>query len=213
MKILIVDDSILFREGLVSLLKDQKDVDCVEEAGTVREAVEKAEALQPDIILTDYHLPDGTGVEATRAILARQPKAKVIFLTVSEDDAHIAEALRSGAKGYLLKNIRASSLLDALRSLNRGEVAMSRATMARVLEIFARSAAQPDLPLSLPNLTAREVEILHLLVRGFSNQKIASQLVISENTVKNHVHNILEKLQMKNRQDLIAYARRLGMVK
>lgn len=213
MKILIVDNSILFREGLVSLLKDQKDVDCIEEAGTVREAVEKAEALQPDIILTDYHLPDGTGVEATRAILARQPKAKVIFLTVSEDDAHIAEALRSGAKGYLLKNIRASSLLDALRSLNRGEVAMSRATMARVLEIFARSAAQPDLPLSLPNLTAREVEILHLLVRGFSNQRIASQLVISENTVKNHVHNILEKLQMKNRQDLIAYARRLGMVK
>lgn len=213
MKILIVDDSILFREGLVSLLKDQKDVQLVAEAGTVREAIEKAEALHPDIVLTDCHLPDGTGVEVTRAILARQPAAKVIFLTVSEDDAIIAEALRSGAKGFLLKNIRVSSLLDALRSLNRGEVAMSRATMARVLEIFARTAPQPAMPLTLPNLTAREVEILHLVVRGASNQMIASQLVISENTVKNHVHNILEKLQMKNRQDLITYARRLGMVK
>jgi two-component system NarL family response regulator len=160
----------------------------------------------------DFSMPDGTGLEATRAILNDLPQTQVIFLTVHDNDERMLSAMRSGAKGYLLKNLSVSKLLASLRALERGEAAISRTMMARVLEEFALSTPPPNQePSPLVGLTSREIEVLVQLADGITNQEIATRLYISENTVKNHIHNILEKLHLNNRREAIDFARKNGL--
>lgn len=211
MKVLVVDDHILFREGLVSLLRNQPDFDVLGEAGTVREAISQAALLKPDLILLDFTLPDGNGLEATEAILALDPNVKIVFLTVHESDDRLFSAVRAGARGYLLKNLSVSNLLASLRALERGEAAISRVMMGRILEEFSRDGRGGDNHFLPVELTTREMEILQQLSTNASNREIAGRLYISENTVKNHVHNILEKLKLSNRREAVDYARRLGV--
>jgi two-component system NarL family response regulator len=212
MRILIVDDHILFREGLAGLLRSQPDTDVVGECGTVQEAIDQALRLRPQVILMDFSLPDGTGLEATRAILAESPDIQIIFLTVHDNDERLIAAMRAGAKGYLLKNLSVNKLLASLRALERGEAAISRTMMARILEEFALSTPQTNpSPSPLIGLTSREIEVLQELADAITNQEIANRLYISENTVKNHIHNILEKLHLHNRREAIDFARKHGL--
>lgn len=212
MRVLIVDDHILFREGLVGLLRGQPDMEVVGECGTVHDAVEMARAVQPQVILMDFSLPDGSGLDATRTILSEMPQMQIIFLTVHDDDEQMIAAMRAGAKGYLLKNLSVSKLLASLRALERGEAAISRAMMARILEVFAHTSPNHGAPSPLVGLTSREMEVLQELADGITNQEIAARLYISENTVKNHIHNILEKLNLTNRREAITFARQNGLV-
>lgn len=204
MKIVIVDDHALFREGLASILRSEPDIEIVGMAGTVKEAIEISCVAHPDIILMDFTLPDGTGAEATRLILDTQPQSKIVFLTMSEEDEDLFTAVRSGAKGYLLKNMQPKKLITALRSVQKGESALSRSMTLRLMEELSRTKrpeSSPDV-----TLTHREMEILRALASGLSNQEIAKQYYISENTVKYHVHSILGKLGLGNRRELTEYA-------
>jgi DNA-binding NarL/FixJ family response regulator len=213
MRVFIVDDHVLFREGLVSLLETQPDITVAGEAGSVSEAIGMARELEPDLILMDFGLPDGTGLEATQAILAEQPEAKIVFLTVHEQDDRLFAAIRSGAKGYLLKNVPVSKLLDYLRGVERGEAAVSPTMTSHILDEFARLGSGPDPgPDELDELTAREVEVLQQVARGATNREIADRLCISENTVKNHMGNILAKLGLRNRREAAGFARRHGLL-
>jgi DNA-binding NarL/FixJ family response regulator len=208
-RILIVDDHILFREGLVGLLKNQPDFDVVGEAGTVSDACNKALDLQPNIILMDFSLPDGTGAEAAEKILATHPEINIVFLTVHETDDMLFASIRSGAKGYLLKNLPVSKLLEALRGLSRGEAPLSRQMTSRILDKFAHeNTSGYGIHPVLHQLTPREIEIIKEVSSGATNDEIALHLFISVNTVKNHIHNILEKLDLKNRRDLAAFAQK-----
>jgi two-component system NarL family response regulator len=213
MRVLVVDDHILFRQGLVSLLQSEPDFEVVGQAGTLTEAIELAQELQPEMILMDFELPDGTGAEATQPILDANPECKIIFLTVYSSDEKLFEAIRSGAVGYLLKSIPINKLLAALRSVDAGEAAISRTMMRRVLVELSKSqlpdAHTPDL-ISL--LTPRELDILRQLLTGASNKEIGARLYISENTVKHHVHSILEKLEVSNRHQAIQYAQEHGFM-
>jgi len=207
--ILVIDDHVLFREGLVSLFESTSDFHVVDQAGTVKEGVEKAYHHKPDIVLMDFSLPDGTGLDATKIILKELPECKIIFLTVYETDENLFDAVQLGAIGYLLKNVSGSSLLASLRALEHGEVAMSRKMMSRFVESSRSSPAVPDISL-LEKLSPRELEILGKLQNGSSNAEIAQQLYVSENTVKHHVHSILEKLNVNNRHQAGELAKRIG---
>ncbi len=212
MKILIVDDHVLFREGLVSLLETQPDITVLGEAGRVSEAVVMAHELEPDLILMDFGLPDGTGLDATHAILDEQPEAKIVFLTVHEQDDRLFAAIRSGAKGYLLKNVPVSKLLDYLRGVQHGEAAISPTMTSHILDEFARLGRAVDSdPAEIGELTPRELEVLRELATGATNQEIADRLVITDNTVKVHVRNILAKLNLPNRRAASDFARRHGL--
>jgi two-component system nitrate/nitrite response regulator NarL len=212
MKILIVDDHVLFREGLVSLLGNQPDLNVVGEAGLVAEAITKTCDLEPDLVLIDLHLPDGDGLEAIKIILSKRPETKVVVLTIYESEDLFISAIRNGAVGYLSKKIPLAKLLLSLRAINRGEAALSRTMASRLVVEFQRlgKTSQSDEP-DLDILTPREMEVLELLGSSASNHEIADRLVIAENTVKVHVHNILEKLNFQNRYQAGRFARRLGI--
>jgi DNA-binding NarL/FixJ family response regulator len=203
MRILIVEDHLLFQESLGRLLDAQPDITVVGGATSVKDAVVKARALKPEVILMDFTLPDGTGVAATQAILEEQPKIKIIFLTIHEDDEKIFDAIRHGAVGYLPKNVTSSRLLTYLRGLEHGEVAIQPEFTARILKEFAnlpaRGATNGE---STARLTPRQREILRELKTGATNRQIAARLVISEQTVKNHVSRVLKKLNIKSRHEL-----------
>ena len=211
MKVVIVDDHVLFREGLAAIIRSESDIEILGQAGSVQEAVATVRALKPDMVLMDFGLPDGTGAEATRAILQEHPGCKVIFLTMSEQEEDLFAAIRSGAKGYLLKNMRPSKLISSLRSVQQGESAISRSMTLRLMEELARTKEAPRA--GDPTLTRRELEVLRELAAGFSNQEIAGHLFISENTVKYHVHSILEKLNLSDRRDVANYVREHGLLK
>jgi DNA-binding NarL/FixJ family response regulator len=206
MRILIVDDHILFREGLLSLLNVQPDTQVVGQAGTVREAIILANELQPDLVLMDLGLPDGSGLDATKVILANRPETKIVFLTMHEDDDRLFEAIRIGAKGYLLKNVHVTTFLTFLRGVDRGEVALTPTMTSKVLHEFARltEPAKHGTP-EFESLSTRELQVLQQLKNGATNREIAEELFISENTVKNHVRNILTKLGLENRRQAAHY--------
>ncbi|MDI6693901.1 MAG: response regulator transcription factor [Anaerolineales bacterium] len=212
-RILVVDDHILFREGLISLINSQPDFAVVGEASNVADAIRLAQELSPEIILMDYGLPDGTGVEAAQAILSTNPQIKIVFLTVHDNDSFLFEAIRSGARGYLLKNMPVSKLMAALRALERDEAAISRQMAARIMQEFARLSKTGGMvsDAALTTLTRRELEVLIALASGASNEEIAGRMFISVSTVKNHIHNILEKLNLKNRRELAHFAERHGL--
>lgn len=210
--ILVVDDHVLFRDGLVSLFQSTQDFYVVDQAGTVSEGIEKAFLHKPDIILMDFSLPDGTGLDATQAILDEIPECKIIFLTVFETDENLIRAIRLGAKGYMLKNVSSSSLLSSLRALANGEIAMSRKMMSRVVE-YSRAMPFHHSQDLVAKLSPRETDILYELQNGASNAQIAQQLFLSENTVKHHIHSILEKLGVENRRQAGTLAKQMGLKK
>lgn len=211
-RIVIVDDHVMLRDGIVSILSEQPDFEVVGEAGSVAGALEVVQTASPDLILMDYGLPDGTGLEATREILAANPQIDIVLLTVHEEDDLLFEAVRSGAAGYLLKNISAKNMLARLRGLSQGDIAMERTESKRILSEFARTAspARTDQQQAVP-LTDRELDVLRLIVSGATNKEIGAQLHISQHTVKNHVHHILDKLQVSSRRQAaeLAVKRRL----
>jgi two-component system, NarL family, response regulator LiaR len=212
MKLLIVDDHILFREGLAAIIGSEADIQIAGLAGSVQEAIRMAQETKPDVILMDIGLPDGSGPEAANAILAKQPECKIIFLTVYEDDENLFTAIRNGAKGYLLKNMRPAKLVAALRSVYQGESALSRSMTLRLMEELTRSKP-PEKPgnTALAQLTQRERDVLRELASGKTNQQIACQLFLSENTIKYHVHSILDKLNISDRKAAAGFARDHGL--
>jgi DNA-binding NarL/FixJ family response regulator len=214
MKIIIVDDHILFREGLSSIIRSEPDIDIAGMAGSVQETLELVRKVKPDIVLMDFNLPDGSGADATRRILEEFPQCKVVFLTMSDEDENLYAAIRSGAKGYLLKNMRPANLVSALRSVYRGESALSRSMTLRLMEELSRTKAQePPRDTSQADLTLREKEVLSDLSAGMTNQEIAIHLCLAENTVKYHVHSILGKINLTNRKEAGDYARDHGLAR
>ena len=210
MRITIIDDHVLFREGLASMIRSEPDIEITGMAGTVREAVELARTVRPDIILMDFGLPDGTGDEAARMILGKYPECKIVFLTMSDEDEDLFAAIRSGARGYLLKDMHPQKLVAALRSVQRGEGALSRSMTVRVMEELSRTK-KPEYPADI-TLTKREIDVLRAIAAGLSNLEIADRLFITENTVKYHVHSILEKLSLSDRKEAAMYAREHGLI-
>lgn len=212
MKIVIVDDHNLFREGLATIIEQEADIEVVGLAGTVHEAVEVVRSLKPDLVLMDFSLPDGNGADATRQILQENPACKVVFMTMSERDEDLFAAIRSGAVGYLLKNMSPAKLVAALRSVQRGESALSRSMTLKLMKEFSRTKdSDPAGDPTLGKLTVREKEILIELANGKSNLEIANRLFIAENTVKYHVHSILEKLNLLDRKEAAKFAREHGI--
>ncbi len=210
-KVLIADDHTLFRQGLVGMMETREDfVQVIGAAATGREAVQLAEQLQPDIILMDIYMPDGNGLQATREIRERFPTIKVVMLTSSESDEHLYEAVQLGASGYLLKNLDAAQLFELLGGVMRGEAAMTPEMASRLLKGIAKRSANPDQ--GVDALTERELIVLRLVAVGASNSEIADKLYISVNTVKTHIRNILDKLQLENRTQAATFAMDRGLI-
>ena len=212
MKIFIADEHVLFRESLVSLLDDQPDIEVIGEAGQLNEAVKKILRVKPDIVLMEARFLDGEVPEAVRWILGNEPGIAVVIFTDLMDDELFLTVLRNGARGYLLKQTSKPKLLDALRGIQRGEPALTRMMMGKVLDEYARISKLTDLNQHDRSvLTYREVEVLNKIAAGASNREIAAELSISENTVRVHVRNILDKLHLRNRFEAGDYARRTGL--
>ncbi|MBK7217650.1 MAG: response regulator transcription factor [Candidatus Promineofilum sp.] len=216
-RLLLVDDQALFREGLHTLLSLHEDLEVVGEAGNGLEALAAADALRPDVVLMDLRMPVLDGVAATRRLLAAHPTTRVIVVTTFDDDELVFDGLRAGAVGYLLKDVSSDKLVEAIRAAARGESFLQPSIAAKVLAEFnrlERSAAPPPpppAPLAEP-LSEREREILRLLAAGDSNKEIAAALYITEGTVKNHVTNILGKLDARDRTQAALRARELGLI-
>jgi len=210
--ILLVDDHLLFRKGLARLLDGQPDFEVVGEAADGLEAVEQTRRLHPDLVLMDIRMPQCDGLEATRRIKAQMPDVRVVMLTVSNDEQDLTTAVRYGADGYLLKDLLPETLFQQIRGLMAGETPISRAMAGKLFRQLAQRG-QPTVQVSATDvLSARESEILALVVNGYSNQKIAEQLGIARNTVKNHLRSILAKLGVRNRAQAAAYAVSHGLV-
>ncbi len=212
MRVLLADDHALFRDGIRSLL-EARGVEVVGEAENGRQAVELSMRLRPDIVLMDLSMPELGGLAATRLISADAPDVKVVVLTASEDDADLFEAIKSGAQGYLLKNLKVDELISMLESVLRDEPALTPALARKLLGEFARpSPSRHDR--GADELTDREREVLELLVQGVtSNRELAERLIVTENTVKYHLRNILGKLHLQNRAQVVAYALSHRLVK
>lgn len=209
-RIVVVDDHVLFREGLVAIIRSESDLEVVGQAGSVKEAVALIGSLKPDVVLMDFGLPDGTGVDATRAVMTEFPECKIVFLTMSEEDEDLFSAIRSGAKGYLLKNMQPAKLVTTIKSVYEGESALSRSMTLRLMDELTRT--KEPLHTGDPTLTRRELDVLRELAGGFSNSEIADHLVIAENTVKYHVHSILDKLGLSDRREAADYAKKHGLI-
>jgi DNA-binding NarL/FixJ family response regulator len=207
-RVLICDDHALFRRGLVMVLESEAGVEVVGEAEDGDEAIRKAEELAPDVVLMDVRMPRVTGIEATRAIAAVDPSAKILMLTVSDEEDDLYDAVKAGATGYLLKEISIEEVADAIRAVVSGQSLISPSMASKLLTEFTNLARKADEKQAVPTprLTDRELEVLKLVAQGMSNREIAGELYISENTVKNHVRNILEKLHLHSRMEAVVYA-------
>jgi two-component system nitrate/nitrite response regulator NarL len=213
LRILLVDDHILFRKGVKSLLASREDMEVVGEAGDGLEAIARTRETLPDVVLMDIGMPTCSGLEAVKVIAREMPHVCVIMLTVSDDDKDLFEAIRNGAAGYLLKDLEPQQLHDILQGVRRGEAPITAPLAAKILREFRQPV--PSTGQGYPAteaLTAREMEVLGRVVEGDTNPEIAEALSITENTVKIHLHNILEKLHLRNRVQAAVYAIREGLV-
>ena len=213
LRVLLVDDHALFREGLAMLLAGRSDIQVVGQAVDGHQGIEMARAMSPDVILMDIEMPGCNGLQATETIKRERPETHIIILTVSDTDEHLFSAIKRGAAGYLLKNMDPPQLFSMLEGIRRGESPISGVLAAKLLREFRNpeaSAANHAGPRE--ELTPRETEVLELLVTGDNNREIAEKLDITENTVKIHLRNILEKLHLRNRIQAAVYAVRRGLV-
>lgn len=211
MRVMIGDDHALWRDGLRSLL-ETRDIETVAEAGNGRKVVELARRYRPDIVLMDLYMPEMNGIEATRELRADLPETKVVMLTFSEDEGPLLEAIRAGAQGYLVKNLEADQFFAALEGVARGEPALAPTVARTLLKEVAQAPDRGRMP-AVDALTERELEVVELLVDGVtSNKDLARRLIVSENTVKYHLRNIMEKLHLTNRAQVVAHALRHGLV-
>jgi len=205
-RVLLVDDHPLFRKGLASLVSKEEGFKVVGEAQDGAEALKKTHEFKPDLVLMDIYMPGGSGLEATRRIKEADPSVKVVILTVSEEDKNLFEAIKCGAHGYLLKKIEPKELFEMLRGVFRGEAPISRVTAAKILHEFAELARRGPEEAPEDRLSPKEREILVLLTKGLTNKEIGNKLGITENTAKNHLKNILDKLHLENRVQAAAFA-------
>jgi DNA-binding NarL/FixJ family response regulator len=231
-KVLLVDDQTLIRQGIKMLLGTEVDIQVIGEAANGREALAQIEALKPDVILMDVRMPELDGVSATRAVMERWPEKGVIILTTFEDEEYIFEGLKAGARGYLLKDISSEEMAEAVRVVARGGALIQPSITRKVLSEFTRLAGMPGpgavqaapsghatgrksnpapTPLEEP-LTERELEVLKAIAAGLSNREIAKRLVITEGTVKNHVSNLIAKLNVRDRTQALLKAQDLGLI-
>ena len=214
-RVLVVDDHTLFRRGIVTVLANQKDISVVGEAVNGLEAIDKAEALVPDVIVMDLNMPQCSGLEATQALQAKMPQVSILVLTVSDNEADLFHAIKFGATGYILKNTEPEELVQAIHHIAQGGVIVSPMMAAKLLTEFrslgtdamAKKTAEEE-----DNLSPREDEVLQLVSQGATNKEIADSLFISENTVKTHLRNIMDKLHLANRSQAAAYAVKRGLV-
>ncbi|HEX7543441.1 MAG TPA: response regulator transcription factor [Candidatus Limnocylindrales bacterium] len=210
MRTVLVDDHALFRDGVASLLLAWGH-EVVGQAADGNQAIEMVDETSPDVVLMDVRMPNVSGIEATAEIKARHPEVAIVMLTVSEEEADLFRAIKAGAQGYLLKNLEAPQLRSMLEGVARGEPAISPGTAARIIDEFLRTR-DGTAPAPTQRLTDREVQVLELVTEGQRNREIAVELGISENTVKFHLKNIVEKLHAQNRAELAARAVREGLV-
>lgn len=207
-QVLVVDDHFVVRKGVCALLADAEDIEVVGEAGDGRQAVEEAARCAPQVILMDLDLPEIDGVEATRRILAAQPKVGIVILTGSDMEAEVLTAIRAGALGYLAKTSQRQEFLEAIREVSRGEAWLPPRLTRKLLAHLQTPPATVEI---LDPLTDRESQVLGLLARGWSNRRIAGQLSIAEATVRTHVSHVLDKLGVSNRVEAALHALRLGL--
>jgi DNA-binding NarL/FixJ family response regulator len=213
-RVVVVDDHALFRRGLELVLAEESDIKVVGEAADGLEALARAEELVPDVVLMDVRMPRANGIEAARAIREVLPDTKVIMLTVSDDEQDLYESVKAGASGYLLKEVAIEELADAVRAVARGHSLVSPSMASKLLSEFNTLAqrAEERHRMLLPRLTDRELEVLRFVAKGLSNREIAKELYIAENTVKNHVRNILEKLHLHSRMEAVVFAMRENLL-
>jgi DNA-binding NarL/FixJ family response regulator len=207
-RVLVADDHAGFRSGLEALLATQADLEIVGEAETGEEAVTQALALQPDVVLMDLNMPGLDGIAATRRIVDTSPHIAVLVLTMADNDAAVFDALRAGARGYLLKGADRAELTRAIRAVASGEAIFGPDVARRLMAYFADAPIRVP---AFPELSERELEVLELIARGMSNQQIVDRLVISPKTVRNHISNIFSKLQVRDRAEAVVRAREAGM--
>jgi two-component system NarL family response regulator len=207
-RVLVVDDHALFRRGLEMVLAQEPDIEVVGEASDGAEALAKAMDTTPDIVLMDVRMPKRGGIDACTAIKDAVPSTNVIMLTISDEEADLYDAIKAGATGYLLKEISIEEVASAIRAVYGGQSLISPSMASKLLSEFASMIKRTDdrQQVPAPRLTDREMEVLKLVAKGMNNRDIAKDLFISENTVKNHIRNILEKLQLHSRMEAVVYA-------
>jgi NarL family two-component system response regulator LiaR len=208
--VMIVDDHEMVRRGAGSYLEAQPDISLVAQAGSGEEAVRLAQEFVPDVVLMDLLMPDMDGIEATRRVKNVSPRTQIVILTSFHQDEYVFPAFKAGAISYLLKDVKAAELLDAIRRAARGEATLHPKIAARVIKTFR--GLEPDEAAPFTALTERELEVLKLIAKGYAHEKIAGELVISVGTVKGHVSNILSKLHLVDRTQAAAYAWQEGIV-
>jgi len=211
-RVLLADDQSLVRAGFRMILKAERDIEVVGEAGDGVEAIALAGELDPDVVLMDVRMPRLDGIEATRRITASRPETRVLVLTTFDLDEYVYESLRAGASGFLLKDAPEQQLVAAIHVVADGGSLFAPSVTRRLIERFAASAQPSATPAELDELTSREVEVLRLVARGLSNAEIARELVVTEHTTKTHVASLLQKLDLRNRVQAVVFAYETGLV-
>lgn len=209
---MLADDHVVVRSGLRMLLQARSDIEIVGEAEDGREAIEKVKVLRPDVILMDVQMPDINGIQATKRIKEVSPETAVLALTMHEDDHYFFEMLHAGASGYVPKRAAPDELVNAIRTVNRGEVFLYPSLQKRLVKDYLQRAESGDHLMVQDDLTPRELEVLTLIAEGMTNPEIAEELVISVKTVDRHRENIMRKLNLHSRIDLVKYAIKMGLI-
>jgi DNA-binding NarL/FixJ family response regulator len=213
-RVLVADDQALVRSGFRMILESRPDIEVVGEAEDGFEAIEATRRLLPDVILMDVRMPNLDGVEATRRLVGRGTESRILILTTFDLDEYVYEAIRAGASGFLLKDVRPQELVDAVHVVAHGDALLAPSITRRLLDRFAEQApGEPAAPPQLESLTERELEVLKLVAKGWSNAELAEKLFLSETTVKTHVSSVLRKLGLRDRVQAVVLAYEAGLVR